>query len=55
MVSNMTKYVVYGYYSRADVGQYPSYIDEFDTQQKADECVIEFEKCDDRCAWVEEE
>jgi hypothetical protein len=51
----MYQYSVYGYYSSADVGRHPDYLDTFATREEADQCVQDFESVQGRSAWVEEE
>jgi hypothetical protein len=47
-------YTVYGYYSPADIG-HPSFIEEFESKEEADQCVKDFESISGRYAWIEEE
>ena len=46
-------YTVVGYYSPSDYDFNPEFIDEFDSQEEADECKKDFETVSGRLAWVE--
>ena len=48
----MKTFAVYGVYSTEDY--HPSFIDEFDTLEEAQQCVNDFETVWGRHAWIEE-